>query len=202
VADQTGGLRIIGVSDPANPNLVGSYPVNARDVFVQDSLAYVADHYGGLRVIRVTDPASPQLVGSYNTPGSGLGVFVAGEHVYVADQYSLILLTNPYYTAVREIDDGETRPCDFVLFQNYPNPFNPATNIEFVLPKSGQVKIEIFNILGQKIRTLVDECLKPGHKLVDWDGKDDSGKEVSSGIYFYRIATDEFSEAKKMLLLK
>jgi flagellar hook assembly protein FlgD len=64
------------------------------------------------------------------------------------------------------------------------------------------VRIEIFNILGQRVRTLVDEHLRPGHKLVDWDGKDDSGEEVSSGIYFYRIATEEFSEAKKMLLLK
>jgi hypothetical protein len=203
IADQTGGLRIIGVSDPANPNPVGNYSgTNARDVFVQDSLAYVADFYGGLKVIRVTDPANPQLVSSYNTPGHGLGVFVAGEHVYVADQYSLILLTNPYYTAVRDIDDGETRPPDFMLFQNYPNPFNPTTSIEFLLPRSGQVKIEIFNILGQKVRTLVDQHLKAGHKLVDWDGCDDSGKEVSSGIYFYRIKTSEFSQTKKMVLLR
>jgi hypothetical protein len=203
IADQTGGLRIIGVSDPANPNPVGSYGgTNARGVFVQDSLAYVADYYWGLRVIRITDPGSPQLVGSYNTPGHGLGVSAAGEHVYVTDQYSLIILTNPYYSSVREIDDGETRPSDFVLFQNYPNPFNPTTTVEFLLSRSGQVKIEIYNILGQKVRTLVDENLKAGHKAVDWDGSDDSGQEVASGIYFYRIETAEFSQSKKMLLLK
>jgi hypothetical protein len=162
----------------------------------------MADYWTGLQIINVNDPANPDSVGSYDTPGQAYGLFVQGKHVYVADQYSLIILETPYGTEVREIDEGETRPSDFVLFQNYPNPFNPRTNIEFVLPKSGQVKIEIFNILGQRVRTLVDEHLRPGRKLVDWDGKDDRGKEVSSGIYLYRIATEEFSEAKKMLLLK
>jgi flagellar hook assembly protein FlgD len=76
------------------------------------------------------------------------------------------------------------------------------TNIEFLLPKSGQVRIEIFNILGQRVRTLVDEYLKPGHKLVDWDGKDDSGEEVSSGIYLYQLRAGDLTESKRMLLVK
>jgi flagellar hook assembly protein FlgD len=71
-----------------------------------------------------------------------------------------------------------------------------------VLSRSGQVRIEIFNILGQRVRVLVDQYLKAGHKLVDWDGCDDSDKEVSSGIYFYRIEADEFSQTKKMILLR
>lgn len=112
-------------------------------------------------------------------------------------------LTYVVYTDdVREIDEGESPPSDFVLFQNYPNPFNPTTNIEFLLPHSGQVKIEIYNISGQKVRTLVDQFLKAGHKLVDWDGKDDNGNDVSSGIYFYRLQAGDFSETKKMVLLR
>ncbi|MFQ6003281.1 MAG: T9SS type A sorting domain-containing protein, partial [Candidatus Zixiibacteriota bacterium] len=204
VADYGSGLQIINVSDPANPDSVGSYdtPANARDVFVRDSLAYVADDWGGLQIINVSSPASPDSIGSYNTPGDAYGLFVQGKYVYVADRYSLIILETPYVTDVREIDEGETSPSDFVLFQNYPNPFNPTTNIEFLLPRSDQVKIEIFNILGQKVRTLVDQHLKAGHKLVDWDGKDDSGEQVSSGIYFYSIKTDEFSQTRKMVLLR
>ena len=100
------------------------------------------------------------------------------------------------------LDDRETRSSDVVLYQNHPNPLNPATSIELVLPKSGQVKIEILNILGQKVRTLVGKHLRPGHKLVDWDGRDDCGEELSGGVYLYRIATAESSQAKKMLLLK
>jgi hypothetical protein len=152
--------------------------------------------------LNVSDPTNPTVAGSYNTPGLANGLWVKDEYVYVADSYSFMILETSYGSEVREISDGQTRPSDFVLLQNYPNPFNPATNIEFVLSKSGQVKIEIFNILGQRIRTLVDEHLKPGHKVVDWDGRDDSGEEVSSGIYFYRLQTEDFTDAKKMLLLK
>lgn len=90
----------------------------------------------------------------------------------------------------------------FSLKQNYPNPFNPTTQIEFVLSRRGQVKLEIFNILGQKIRTLVDQQFKAGHQLVEWDGKDEKGKEVTSGIYFYRLQTDDLKETRKMVLVR
>lgn len=103
---------------------------------------------------------------------------------------------------VRDYEEDFATPNQYALFQNYPNPFNPSTNIEFVLFKSGQVEIEIFNILGQKVRTLVNSHLKAGHKVVDWDGKDDQGREVTSGLYFYRIQAGDFVESKKMLLLK
>jgi hypothetical protein len=105
-------------------------------------------------------------------------------------------------TEVREIGETETLPERFVLLQNYPNPFNPTTEIEFVIPKPAQVKIEIFNILGEKIATLVDRKLGAGHKAVEWDGKDDQGREVSTGIYFYRLKAKDFTQTKKMVLLK
>lgn len=91
---------------------------------------------------------------------------------------------------------------EFTLDQNYPNPFNPTTKIEFVLSKSGQVRVEIFNILGEKVKTLIDQHLKAGRQLVEWDGKDESGEEVASGIYFYRLQTDNFTETKKMVLMR
>jgi len=103
-------------------------------------------------------------------------------------------------TSVDWID--ESTPAAIELLQNHPNPFNPATTIEFALSRPGRVKIEIFNILGQRVTTLLDECLPAGHKRVNWDGKDDRGARVSSGIYLYRVQTAEFSEAKKMLLLR
>ncbi len=93
-------------------------------------------------------------------------------------------------------------PEAVTLLQNYPNPFNPFTSIEFVLFEPGWVKLEIINLLGQKVRTLLDKKLTAGQQLVPWDGRDDSGKEVSSGIYLYRIRTAGYSAARKMLLLK
>ncbi|MCK4404030.1 MAG: T9SS type A sorting domain-containing protein [candidate division Zixibacteria bacterium] len=104
---------------------------------------------------------------------------------------------------VREIHGSdETRPLEFSLSENYPNPFNPVTNFEFSLSKPVHVKIEIFNIIGQKVRTLVDEEMNPGVYVVDWGGKDENERPVSSGIYFYRMQAGDFSDMKKMVLLK
>jgi hypothetical protein len=96
----------------------------------------------------------------------------------------------------------ENKPTTFNLSQNYPNPFNPVTNFKFSLPQASHVKIEIFNILGQNVNTLVDEDMKAGSFAVDWNGKDQRGVEVSSGIYFYRIIAGDFSSVKRMVLLK
>jgi hypothetical protein len=99
-------------------------------------------------------------------------------------------------------EDQENLPFSFSLKQNYPNPFNPETIIEYKLPKGYEVEITVYNILGQKVRTLVKEFQKAGQHRVQWDGKDEKGKEVSSGIYLYRIKTDQFSQTKKMVLLR
>ncbi len=102
---------------------------------------------------------------------------------------------------VREVNTPSI-PTVFSLSQNYPNPFNPKTLIRFTLPKDSWVKMEVYNILGQKVRTLVDEKLTAGVKEVEWDSKDVNGFEVASGIYFYRIKADDFSDIKKMVMLK
>jgi hypothetical protein len=93
-------------------------------------------------------------------------------------------------------------PSEFGLSQNYPNPFNQNTKIRFTLPQPGFVSLNVYDLLGRKVRTLVSENLTPGYKSVLWDGKNDSGKEVSSGIYFYQLKIGDFSEAKKLVLLK
>lgn len=108
-----------------------------------------------------------------------------------------------YTTDVKEQEDENiVIPEEFTLFQNYPNPFNPNTAIKFALPKDCWVKVEVFNLLGQKVRTLADKAMKKGIKKVIWNGKNEKGAEVSSGIYFYRVKTDEFTGVKKMILIK
>ena len=101
--------------------------------------------------------------------------------------------------------DSET-PMQIVnnyrLVQNYPNPFNPTTTIEYRLPKSANVKIVVFNILGNKVATLVNGKHVAGTHSVVWDSKDYSGNLAANGVYFYKITTPEFSETKKMLLMK
>lgn len=98
--------------------------------------------------------------------------------------------------------DSPVLPESFELGQNNPNPFNPSTSIDFALPKSANVKVEIFNILGQKVKTVVDEYLSAGYKKVTWDGTDNTGKTVASGVYLYRMTADDFTATKKMMLMK
>jgi len=93
-------------------------------------------------------------------------------------------------------------PKHYILNQNFPNPFNSSTRISFYLPKSGNVKLEVYNILGQKIRTLLEKFEEPGAKTIFWDGTDDRGLNVPTGIYFYRLTAQDFVDTKKMVYLK
>ncbi len=99
------------------------------------------------------------------------------------------------------IEEGQM-PASFFLSQNYPNPFNPTTSISFGLPTASEVRLEVFNLLGQRVRTLVNGDMEAGYKTVVWDGKDESGKAVSSGIYLYKLSATGFEKSQKMLLLK
>ena len=102
---------------------------------------------------------------------------------------------------VEEIESG-ILPSDFALYQNYPNPFNPKTQIEFSIPLASHVTIDIYNILGERVKMLVNERLSVGNKVVTWDGRDENGAAVSSGTYLYRFVAGDFVESKKMVLLK
>ena len=95
-----------------------------------------------------------------------------------------------------------TVPTSFELSQNYPNPFNPTATIQYALPKAVQVELKVFNILGQVVRTLVDEEKGAGYHQVVWDGTDQTGRPVSTGIYLYQIKAGDFVETKKMQLIK
>ncbi|MDH4224001.1 MAG: T9SS type A sorting domain-containing protein [candidate division Zixibacteria bacterium] len=93
-------------------------------------------------------------------------------------------------------------PKEFSLAQNYPNPFNPITTVSYALPVDAPVKLTIYNILGQRVKTLVDDYQTAGYKQVIWDGTNENGQEVSSGIYFYQIKAGSFSKTAKMSMLK
>jgi len=107
-----------------------------------------------------------------------------------------------FYPCKVAVCDEEKGPQTFSLSQNYPNPFNPQTVVRYDLPEFCHVQVTIYNILGQKVRTLVDEDQKPGHRMVFWDGTDGQGKQIASGIYFYRIKAGNFEEVKSMVLLR
>jgi len=127
-------------------------------------------------------------------------------------KYSMPMYADKLVTLKKKItlqDDGITAlrdpnaiPTVFSLDQNYPNPFNPSTTINYALPKESNVKITIYNVLGQPVRTLVNERQAASYQSVVWDGKNDKGMTVSSGTYIYIITAGDFVQTKKMNLLK
>ena len=149
------------------------------------------------------------LIATYNTDGNSR--FYPLDDDIVEDYYNISVqgfyldgsssnvscLTDQI---VPNIDDS-IEPVSLNV-NNYPNPFNPETTISFSLVKPTKTKIEIFNIKGQKVKTLLDDKLDSGEHKVVWNGKDDNGKSVASGVFFYKMTSGTYSSTKKMLLMK
>ena len=118
-------------------------------------------------------------------------------HSYGDDGQMQLYSEMPAFASVTVPTADANLPQTFSLNQNYPNPFNPTTDMEFALPVAGHVNLTIYNVLGQEVTALVDEHYEAGVHTVQWD----AGR-YSSGVYFYRLTTDSFSDTKKMVLLK
>jgi photosystem II stability/assembly factor-like uncharacterized protein len=97
---------------------------------------------------------------------------------------------------------GSSRITRTVLYQNNPNPFKELTKIAFALPKESKVSLFVYNVTGRRVRTLIDEKMKPGNYNLKWDGKDNQNRNLGQGIYFYRLQTEDFKDTKKTVLLK
>ena len=102
----------------------------------------------------------------------------------------------------KSVAEAETMPDSYALLENYPNPFNPETEIRFQLPEASHVTVRIFNTVGQEIRTLTNKQYEAGSHSVRWDGKDNQGNTLSSGVYLYKVQAGTFTQVKKMTLLK
>ena len=99
-------------------------------------------------------------------------------------------------TSVEAFEAAES-PKSIQLFQNYPNPFNPSTKIEFGLPQKSEVRLKVYNILGQVVGDLVDEVLEAGYYSISWDAN-----KLPAGVYFYQIETDSYTDTKRMVYMK
>ena len=101
-----------------------------------------------------------------------------------------------------EVTPEEPVPKFFRLYQNFPNPFNPSTKIRYDLPVQRYVNLSIYNLLGQKVKTLVDEVQEAGRYSVFWDGTNEQGERMPSGVYFYTFDTGIIVHTKKMILVR
>jgi len=150
-------------------------PVYGRDELDHAAASYVAEG-GSVQVFVNGQRAYP------NAPWEGNGSRVRLERLF----------SNP----------ADIVPESYALQQNFPNPFNPSTVIKFELPVAGHATLTVYNVLGQEVRTLADDFYVTGSHEVEWDGRDNSGRQVSSGVYLYRLQAGDFNQTRKMVLLK
>lgn len=150
-----------------------------------------------LVVYRWADASSgwAPIGGTVDTVDNAIYAAISETGVYAA-------FTTDIVTEVGDGGHGEVLPYQFELTQNYPNPFNPATTIAYSVPSWSHVTIEVFNVIGQKVKTLVNESKSAGEYQVSWDGRSSSGRQVSTGVYLYRFQAGDYTESRKMLLLK
>ncbi|MEW5701763.1 MAG: Ig-like domain-containing protein [Candidatus Zixiibacteriota bacterium] len=156
------------------------------------------------------------LNASFSDNGDGSGSFVFDPDLSQAGDYhvtfiasdglladtDVVTITVAEAAAVRQLEAGDGVPAKFSLEQNYPNPFNSSTVVRFGLPHDARVRVEVFDILGRSVRTLLDEFKPLGVYAVDWDGRDNAGRTLSTGVYFCRIVSGDFESIRSMLLLK
>jgi len=165
----------------------------------------LADNSSGT-VVATTDVSHVTATGPFNLTQqqSDTAVFaVIGGADWDAFMISAQRAEIKYNSLPVDVDDeSDIMPTSFAVGQNYPNPFNPVTTISFTVPKAGRVRIEIFDILGRRVRSLADGRVQAGRHQLEWDGTDEQGRKAASGIYFYRVVYDERSLTRKMILIK
>jgi hypothetical protein len=114
--------------------------------------------------------------------------------------YAIFTTSTP--TAVGDDRQGSVVPEQFELDQNHPNPFNPSTSIRYALPVAAEVRISIFNVLRQLVKAFDEGLRSPGRHEVTWNGDNEAGREVGSGVYFYRLEAGDVVKTRRMVLLR
>ncbi len=199
-------LRIYDISDLANVTQVSEVATTGSwdgDAARDGDFVYVNVETNGIKVFDVSDIANPVEVASYDMLNNARGIAARDGLAYVNEKEGgFSIYSNDLVVA---IDPDGTRPTHFSLSQNYPNPFNPSTVIEFSIPQSfgtSEVTLEVFNVRGQKVRTLADLRLESGVYHASWNGRDAAGMTVSGGMYIYRLQSGNEVISNKMVLLK
>ena len=179
--------------DPDGDDIAGPFNDPSEDLLHLD-LAKVGDNYEA-RVSRI--------VGGFSNP---IDAEIIGNRIYVIEWgggrglWEIVLPQAATETAVAEAEG--VVPAEFALAQNFPNPFNASTTIAFQLAFASQVELAVYNISGQRVRTLISGSLPAGHHRLQWDGRNDRGEPAASGAYLYQLSAGDFVATRQLMLLK
>jgi hypothetical protein len=205
-------LQIIDVSTPTSPFVAATVPsLNfARNVHVDGDVAYVTTA-DGLLAYDVSNPLLPVLLDQLVPPAEVFQSVLVQDRLVMACSTYGVAVANPMKLDGNgdSIPDEcqvtaapELTPNRYLLHPAIPNPFNPSTTIRFELQQAGKVELKIYDVAGRRVRTLVQESRDAGSHDVIWRGLDESGRQVASGVYLYRLHAGSYVETRRMTLLK
>ena len=191
------GFVYSNISDTVKAGDIFQLPTLAENGTLQISFTKFGDFFDFL--IKIV--GTPQIAGeSYFSDITAAETAAIGRNILTIWPASDSIRTVQLPTAVN--DNSSKLPSVFTLEQNYPNPFNPTTAIPYQLATVREVKLAIYNQRGQKVRTLVNQRQQGGNYKVQWDGRNEQGDNIASGVYLYSLITDNFVETRKMILLR
>jgi len=202
LADGLQGFKILDISDLSDIQIIAHLNTlgYAESIQRKTGTVFLADNSNGLLVIDVTDPTNPIVERTLLTE-SAKDLTLSEDRLFLADHSGLFIYEQDELTSLSRSNITDV-PDDHQLMRNYPNPFNPQTQIRFTLSKRALVALEIFDVSGRLIYTLVQEYLQSGEHSFVWSGTNESGESVGSGIYFYRLKSQSFSKTQKMVLVR
>jgi choice-of-anchor B domain-containing protein len=215
VGDEIGDgnwIRIFDIQDLDNISMVAEYIVDPESVvhnaYVDGNLLYVAHYTEGVRIVDLANPESPVEIAYYDTylPNeygyegcwSVFPYFESGKIIASDLQSGLFVLEHQQFVNIEK----PNAPAGFNLKQNYPNPFNPTTRINYTNALESFVNLTVFDVSGNFVKTLVNAHQPNGVHSLQWDGTNELGKKMPSGNYFIKIKIGEFTQSRKMILLK
>ncbi|HPT71485.1 MAG TPA: T9SS type A sorting domain-containing protein [Candidatus Cloacimonadota bacterium] len=198
------GLLVIDVSNPSMPvyhsTILPHSSSSIGKVYKKDNYLIIADDaWNEIGVYDVTVPATPTLNNTYAWNLSTSGMYLNNNLLYTSNfAYGMNVLDISSLVAV----DDQVVPFQKMTLSNYPNPFNPSTTISFSLPSSGIVKLDIYNIRGQLVESVVNDQFTQGTHTVTWNGIDFNNKSVASGVYFAKMSCNGQETSRKLVLVK
>lgn|GEM_PF-2354336 len=201
-------LAIVDVADPLNPTIIGSLTPQWDvwpEVTVYGNVAYLTTYTRGVHIVDISDPAAPFVCGEFHTPGSAIQVTVVNCIAYTAQQeYGVAITPAQQQDAVWDRDPAVSEPgrAPIVMLQPSPNPTRGWTTIRFATSLAHPIDLQVLDAAGRSVRHLLKDADGDGLQTASWDGRDDGGHPVASGIYFIRLRKDGGTTTNRLVLLR
>jgi hypothetical protein len=197
-------LSIVDISNANFPEVVNSLQIPYEKIFIENNQLFIFDYkWNRIHLYNITDEVNPNYEGFLNFNYQVSDISIVQNYFAIMTEYNGIFFFNNLWDVVQNNEDTIIQAENMIKLNSFPNPFNPESSIKFSTQKNCIIKLEVFNVKGQKVKTLTNDQYERGNHTVIWNGTNENDNPVSSGVYFYKLDVNSRTEVvKKCLLLK